>query len=48
MGIQITRERLALINGNSGNERSEFAIHDLYDETGHAAGTKVILRVRYK
>ena len=48
MGIQITRDRLALINGNSANERSDFVIHDLYDDSGHASGTKVILRVRYK
>jgi ligand-binding sensor domain-containing protein len=48
MGIQITRDRLALINGDSGTERSDFVIHDLYDEVGQAAGTKVILSVRYK
>jgi hypothetical protein len=50
MGIQITRDRLALINGNGngGVERSDFVIQDLYDEAGLAAGTKVILRVRYK
>jgi streptogramin lyase len=44
MGIQITRQRLALVNGEGG--RSGFEIEDLYDEGGNAAGTMVIFRVR--
>jgi ligand-binding sensor domain-containing protein len=48
MGIQLTRQRLALINGNSGITDNDFVIEDLYDDTGHAAGTKILLRIRYK
>jgi ligand-binding sensor domain-containing protein len=44
MGIQITGQRLALVNGEGG--RCGFEIKDLYDEGGNAAGTRVVLRVR--
>jgi ligand-binding sensor domain-containing protein len=47
MGIEITRQRLALINGKEGVLGNDFVIEDLYDPTGHAAGTKVILKIRY-
>ena len=45
MGIQITRQRLALVNGEEGDQ-GNFAIEDLYDEVGNAAGTRVVLRIR--
>jgi len=48
MGIQITRQRLALINGNAGLAENDFAIEDLFDESGHPAGTKVLLRIKPK
>ena len=48
MGIQITRQRLSLINGNEEIVGNDFVIEDLFDDTGHAAGTKVILRLMYK
>lgn len=48
MGIQITRQRLTLINGNAGPTENDFVIEDLFDEAGHATGTKVILRIKPK
>jgi len=48
MGIQITRQRLALINGNAGMDENDFVIEDLFDGEGHSAGTKVSLRIKYK
>jgi ligand-binding sensor domain-containing protein len=48
MGIQITRQRLALMNGNASLTEDDFAIEDLVDRAGNAAGTKVILRIKYK
>jgi ligand-binding sensor domain-containing protein len=48
MGIQITQQRLALINANGEITGNEFSIEDLYDGVGHAAGTKVLLRIHYK
>ena len=48
MGIQITRQRLSLINGNAEIAGNDFVIEDLFDDFGHAAGTKVILRLMYK
>jgi len=48
MGIQITRQRLALVNGSTGVAENDFTIEDLFDEAGTPAGTKVILRIRYK
>jgi len=48
MGIQITRQRLALINGKNDSEHNVFDIEDLYDDEGNASGTKVLLRIRYK
>jgi tetratricopeptide (TPR) repeat protein len=47
MGIQITRERLALINGELNDEKVVFDIEDMYDKTGKASGTKVNLRIRF-
>jgi tetratricopeptide (TPR) repeat protein len=48
MGIQITRERLALINGDLNDEKVAFNIEDMIDETGQATGTKVNLSIRYQ
>jgi ligand-binding sensor domain-containing protein len=48
MGIQITRQRLSLINGNAEIAGNDFVIEDLFDDTGRAAGTRVRLRLLYK
>ncbi len=48
MGIQITRERLALINGELNDEKVVFNIEDMIDETGQPSGTKVILSIRFQ
>jgi hypothetical protein len=48
MGIQITRERLALINGEVEADRVTFEIEDLYGQDGAAAGTKVVLKMNTK
>ena len=48
LGIQLTRERLTLINGNGGISENDFVIKDLYDDSGHASGTRVLLRIMYK
>jgi tetratricopeptide (TPR) repeat protein len=45
-GIRITRERLALINGNTEDEKVALVIEDLYDSAGKASGTKVSLRIK--
>ena len=48
MGIQITRERLALINGELNNDKVVFNIEDLTDNKGQAAGTKVNLSIKFQ
>jgi len=48
MGIQITRQRLSLINGNAEIAGNDFVIDDLFDDIGRAAGTQVKLRLMYK
>jgi tetratricopeptide (TPR) repeat protein len=48
MGIQITRERLALINSELNDEKVVFTIEDMKDNAGQACGTKVNLRVKYQ
>jgi tetratricopeptide (TPR) repeat protein len=48
MGIQITRDRLALINGDLTDEKVAFTIEDMIDETGKASGTKVNLSIRFQ
>ncbi|MDQ6763593.1 MAG: histidine kinase [Bacteroidota bacterium] len=45
LGLQITKERLALLNKDS-NETAFFEMEDLYDNKGNANGTKVILKIR--
>ena len=47
MGLQITAERLALLNSN-GDEKTFFHIEDLTDENGNPAGTKVVLKIHYR
>jgi tetratricopeptide (TPR) repeat protein len=48
MGIQITRERLALINGDLEDEKVAFHIEDMYDNTGRPTGTKVSLKIKFR
>ena len=47
LGLKITRERLALLNGEKGITTS-YEISDIQDEEGNVAGTRVDLRIRYK
>jgi LytS/YehU family sensor histidine kinase len=47
MGLQITKERLALINKNT-DLQTFFNIEDIFDKNGLPAGTKVILQINYK
>ena len=44
MGLQITKERLAVMGINHSKE-SPVEIEDLYDENGLAAGTQVTIKV---
>lgn len=44
MGLQITRERLALLNKDKGAQTS-YTLEDLFDENGNSAGTKVNLKI---
>jgi ligand-binding sensor domain-containing protein len=46
MGMSITKERLSILNhmNNNNNSVSE-EVTDLFDETGNAAGTRVVIRV---
>ncbi len=47
MGLQITAERLALLNQDI-SEQTIFDIEDIADGEGNAAGTRVILRMHYR
>jgi tetratricopeptide (TPR) repeat protein len=47
MGLQITTERLALLNKNH-DEQTFFDIEDITDNEGEPAGTRVILKMNYK
>ncbi len=47
MGVKITTERLALLSRNE-DEHVVFDIEDLTDKEGNAAGTKVILKMKYR
>jgi hypothetical protein len=47
MGLQITTERLALLNKNH-NEQTFFNIEDITDDEGKSAGTRVVLKMNYK
>ncbi|HEX5152708.1 MAG TPA: histidine kinase [Parafilimonas sp.] len=46
LGLQITKERIALLDNEQGEHFIE--IEDLYDDNGNAMGTKVIIRIKYK
>ncbi len=45
LGLQITKERLALLNKDS-NETTFFEVKDMYDTEGNANGTMVILKIK--
>ncbi len=45
LGLQITKQRLALLNKDS-NETTFFKVEDLYDDKGFANGTRVILKIK--
>jgi len=47
LGLKITRERFDLLN-EPNEEKTFFEFEDLYDETGKASGTKVILKIRMR
>ncbi len=47
MGLQITTERLALLNRDH-NEQTFFEIEDITDNEGKPEGTRVILKMNYK
>jgi hypothetical protein len=47
MGLQITAERLALLNRNN-DSRTFFRIEDVVDTHGMPAGTRVNLKINYK
>jgi len=47
MGLQITKERLALHNKNH-DAQTFFNIEDLTDNEGKSAGTRVVLKMNYK
>ena len=44
MGLQITKERLAVLDDNKSKE-SPVEIEDLYDENGLASGTMVTIKI---
>ena len=47
MGLQITTERLALLNqGQDG--QTFFNIEDITDNEGKPAGTRIILKMNYR
>jgi len=47
MGLQITSDRLTLLNKDSGQAAS-FNVEDILDSEGKPAGTRVILKMNYK
>jgi Histidine kinase/Tetratricopeptide repeat len=47
MGLNITTERLALLN-EENNKESFLKIEDIFDRDGQTAGTRVVLKVNYK
>jgi tetratricopeptide (TPR) repeat protein len=47
LGLQITKERLALLNEDFTNE-TFFQIDDLFDNAGKPSGTRVTLKMNYK
>jgi tetratricopeptide (TPR) repeat protein len=47
MGLQITTERLTLLNRNIETQ-TFFEIEDITDDEGNATGTRIILKIHYK
>jgi tetratricopeptide (TPR) repeat protein len=47
LGLQLTTERLALFNQDKSVQTS-YRIEDMYNESGEASGTRIILEIRYK
>lgn len=47
MGLQITAQRLALLNQDKG-VHTLYEIEDMKDENGNALGTRVVLKIFYK
>ena len=47
LGLQITTERLALLNRETDSQ-TFFNIEDLVDDKGNPAGTRVVLKMNYK
>ncbi|MBS1948676.1 MAG: histidine kinase [Bacteroidetes bacterium] len=47
MGLQMTADRLALLNKDGGGQ-SSFKMEDIFDEEGKPAGTRVSLKIYYK
>ena len=48
MGMQITKDRLALINREEAGEKIAFSIEDLIDDSGKASGTRVNLSIKFQ
>ena len=46
MGLQITKQRLALLNQNK-NVQTFYTIEDIMDENKNIIGTKVILKISH-
>ena len=46
MGLQITKDRLSLIN-DYASKKSFFEIEDLYDKEERAAGTRVLMKIKF-
>ncbi len=46
VGLAITKQRLALLNGDKAKE-DFYEVQDLVDENGDAIGTRVCLKIRY-
>jgi two-component sensor histidine kinase len=47
LGLKITSERLALLNGEKGIS-TFYEIIDIVDEEGNVAGTRVDVKIKYK
>ncbi len=47
MGVQMTKERLALLNMDI-DEQTFFNVEDIIDNKGNVSGTRVILKMNYK
>lgn len=45
LGLKLTTDRLAIFNGQKGRSGS-FVIEDVVDASGHASGTRVIIKIK--